>query len=281
MAAQREPDIIRRSLAEVVGTFLLVFIGAGVGTSLTAFFGLAGAKIGPGGLLIVALAHGLALLLAVYAIGKVSGAHVNPAVSIALASVGKLSPTDAIYYIVSQLVGATLGALGILVVFGIDPALKAGLGATTFTTPGVQPLQAAGVEAFGAFILVLAIVSTAADKRSPVGWAGLVIGFALTAAILVAGTATGASVNPARTFGPDMVLTIFGKDGHWSQYWVYIAGPIVGGVVAAWLYRLIAQPERAEQVERQATTSKPAAQTTTSKPAATTGARSTAGARKR
>lgn len=265
MASQSEPTIIRRSLAEGVGTFLLVFIGAGAGTSVGAFF--KDKAITPPELILVALAHGLALLLAVYAIGKVSGAHVNPAVSIALASVGKLEWVDAIYYIVSQIIGATLGALAILVVFGKDTALTAGLGATTFNAVWTQPLQAAGIEALGAFILVLAIVSTAGDKRSPAGWAGLVIGFALMAAILVVGTATGASVNPARTFGPDVVLSIFGKDGHWNQYWVYVVGPIVGGVVAAWGYRLIAQPNLAERTERQAV-SKPVTATpaTTSKP---------------
>jgi glycerol uptake facilitator protein len=221
--------------------------GAGTGTSVNSLLKGSGAS----GLLLVALAHGLALLVAVYVIGKVSGAHVNPAVSIALASVGKLAWLDAVYYIVSQLIGATLGALGILVVFGKDQALTAGLGATTFNA-SVNQFQAAGIEALGAFILVLAIVGTAADKRSPAGWAGLVIGFALAAAIMVAGPATGASVNPARTFGPDVVLSIFGKDGHWNQYWVYVAGPVVGGLAAAWLYRFIARPDEAEKAERQA-----------------------------
>jgi glycerol uptake facilitator protein len=277
MAAQREPSIVQRSAAEVVGTFLLVFIGAGAATSLLTVFGEVFAQGGPGGLLLVALAHGLALLLAVYAIGKVSGAHVNPAVSIALASVGKLAWVDAIFYIIAQLIGATLGALGVLVVFGRDQALAAGVGATTFNPVVTHPIQAAAIEAFGAFILVLAIVSTAADKRSPAGWAGLVIGFALAAAIMVAGMVTGASVNPARTFGPDIVLSFFGKDGHWSQYWVYVAGPIVGGLVAAWAYRFIARPDLAERAERP-TTSKPAAQPATSKSAP---AKVGAGARRR
>ena len=96
MAVQRSPSIIQRSLAEVLGTFLLVFIGAGTGTSVNSVLkGNASS-----GLLLVALAHGLALLIAVYVIGKISGAHVNPAVSIALASVGKLAWLDAVYYIV-------------------------------------------------------------------------------------------------------------------------------------------------------------------------------------
>ncbi len=269
MAAQREPSIIQRSLAEVLGTFLLVFIGAGTGTSVSSL--LKGNA--SGGLLLVALAHGLALLLAVYVVGKISGAHVNPAVSIALLSVGKLAWVDAIYYIISQLIGATLGALGILVVFGRSGALAAGLGATTYGS-STNFVQAAAIEAFGAFILVLAIMGTAVDKRAPAGWAGLAIGFALAAAIIVLGPTTGASVNPARTFGPDIVLTLFGKNGHWDQYLVYVIGPIVGGIVAAWLYKLIARPEEAERVERQAAaksgalpSAKPAAATPAAKPA--------------
>ena len=167
MAVQRSPSILQRSLAEVLGTFLLVFIGAGTGTSVNSVL-----KGNPSsGLLLVALAHGLALLVAFYVIGKVSGAHVNPAVSIALLSVRKLAWRDAIWYIVAQLFGAFLGALAILLVFGKDQALTAGLGATTYGA-SVNQFQAAGVEALGAFILVLAIVGTAADKRSPAGWAG-------------------------------------------------------------------------------------------------------------
>src|ERR1051326_5711426 len=231
MAAQSEPGIIQRSMAEVVGTFLLVFIGAGTATSLTLLLQSGTAA----GSLSVALAHGLALLVAIYIIGKISGAHVNPAVTIALVSVGKMNWVDGIYYVVSQLIGATLGALAILALNVPNLALSTGLGAPGFAS-SIQPLQAAAVEALGAFILVLAVVSTAGDKRSPAGWAGLVIGFALTAGILVTGATTGGALNPARAFGPDLVLTLFGKSANWGQYWVYAVGPIVGGLVAAWLY---------------------------------------------
>ncbi len=272
MAAQREPSIIQRSLAELVGTFLLIFIGAGAGTSLGAVFHLND----PGGLVLVALAHGLALLLGVYAFGRISGTYVNPAMTIAAVSIGKLNWVDGIYYIVSELIGGTLGALGVLVVFGRTQALAAGVGATTFNPVVTHPIQAAGIEALGAFILMLGIVCTALDKRSPAGWAGLVIGFSLTAAIMVAGPATGASVNPARTFGPDIVLTLFGGKQNlpggatiWGEYWVYVVGPIVGAVAAAWLYRFIARPDEAERAERQ-TASKPATTTPTTTAKTTT-----------
>ncbi len=279
MAAQREPSIVQRALAEVVGTFLLVFLGAGAGTLIAVNFAQ---DKSASGLLIVALAHGLALLIAVYTIGKISGAHVNPAVSIALASVGKLKWMDAIWYIVAQLVGATLGALGVLLVIGREAGLAAGVGATFFKA-STNPVQAAAIEALGAFVLVLAIVGTAVDKRAPAGWAGLVIGLALAAPILFLGPITGASLNPARTFGPDIVMTLFtGKasvaavaGSLWGQYWVYIVGPIVGGVAAAWLYRFIARPDESERVER------PAAKPAAAKPATQPPVAAKAGAKRR
>ncbi len=251
MAAQPKPTLTQRLLAEGIGTFLLVFIGAGTGTAVGILNNLVAAENGGvkavadapsmGNLLIVALAHGLALLVAIYTIGKISGAHVNPAVTIGLWAVRKIALIDAIWYIVAQLVGATLAALAIVAVFGHTQAIPAGLGATTYTnsTPVIRALAA---EAGGAFILVFAIMGVAVDKRVPEGWAGLVIGFALAAAIMVFGTVSGASVNPARTFGPDLVLSIFKGANHWGQYLVYVIGPIVGGVVAALVYNFVARP---------------------------------------
>lgn len=251
MAAQPKPTLTQRLLAEGIGTFLLVFIGAGTGTAVGILNNLVAAENGGvkavadapsmGNLLIVALAHGLALLVAIYTIGKISGAHVNPAVTIGLWAVRKIALIDAIWYIVAQLVGATLAALAIVAVFGHTQAIPAGLGATTYTnsTPVIRALAA---EAGGAFILVFAIMGVAVDKRVPEGWAGLVIGFALAAAIMVFGTVSGASVNPARTFGPDLVLSIFKGANHWGQYWVYVIGPVAGGVVAALVYNFVARP---------------------------------------
>src|SRR5947209_81963 len=123
MAAQPKPSLTQRLVAEAVGTLLLVFIGAGTGTAVGILNKLLASEnngvkaivdaSNMGNLLIIALAHGLALLIAIYTIGKVSGAHVNPAVTIGLASVGKISWPDALRYIIAQLVGATLGALAI------------------------------------------------------------------------------------------------------------------------------------------------------------------------
>jgi glycerol uptake facilitator protein len=252
MAAQPKPPLMQRLLAEAMGTFLLVFIGAGTGTAVGILTNLLakennGVKAiadapNMGNLLIVALAHGLALLVAVYTMGKISGAYVNPAMTIGLLAVRKISLRDAAWYIVAQLIGATLAALAIVAVFGHTQAIPAGLGATTYadSTPAIRALAA---EAGGAFILMFAIIGAAIDKRVPEGWAGLVIGFALAAAVMVCGSVSGASVNPARTFGPDLVLVIFKGTNYFGQYWVYVVGPVAGAVVAALLYNFIARPD--------------------------------------
>jgi glycerol uptake facilitator protein len=270
MAAQPKPTLTQRLFAEGIGTFLLVFIGAGTGTAVSILSRLLTTENNGvqaiadvpnvGNLLIVALAHGLALLIAVYTIGKISGAHVNPAVTIGLASVRKISWMDAVWYSVAQIVGATLGALAIVAVFGHTQAIPAGLGATTYAN-STPALRAVAAEAGGAFILVFAIMGVAVDKRVPDGWAGLVIGFALAAAIMVCGTVSGASVNPARTFGPDLVLTFFGGANHWGQYLVYVIGPVAGGVVAALVYNFVARPDEVTtRPERPAAAVKPSGQ---------------------
>jgi glycerol uptake facilitator protein len=281
MAAQPKPTLTQRLLAEAMGTFLLVFIGAGTGTAVGIFNNFLAAESGIkavadapgiGNLLIIALAHGLALLVAVYTMGKISGALVNPAVTIGLASVKKISWMDAAYYIVAQLVGATLAALAIVAVFGHTQAIPADLGATTYanSTPAIRAVAA---EAGGAFILTFAIMGTAVDKRVPEGWAGLVIGFALAAAVMVCGSVSGASVNPARTFGPDLILVIFKGANHFGQYWVYVVGPVAGGVVAALLYNFIARPDDVVvKTERPATPAKASGQVG-AKPAAKAGSK--------
>jgi glycerol uptake facilitator protein len=262
-----------------VGTLLLVFIGAGTGTAVGILNQLVTAENNGvkaiadapnmGNLLIIALAHGLALLIAVYTIGKISGAHVNPAVTIGLLAVRKISLMDAALYIVAQLFGAFLGALAIVAVFGHTQAIPAGLGATTYanTTPAIRAVAA---EAGGAFILVFAIMGTVVDKRVPEGWAGLVIGFALAAAIMVCGTVSGASVNPARTFGPDLVLTFFKGANYWGQYLVFVIGPVVGGLVAALFYNFLARPDDVViKTERPATPAKTSGQVGAKVPAKT------------
>jgi glycerol uptake facilitator protein len=219
--------LVRRLLAELAGTAILCLFGIGAAVSVAA------ADAGEPGLLIVALAHGLALAVAIYAFGSVSGGHYNPTVTVALAARGRFPWREVPAYLVAQLAGGILGAALVYAAYA-DTATAAGLGATTFGT-GVGYLQALVAEAIGAFILVTAVFALAVASDAPKGVHGIGIGLALATQIMVFGPLTGASVNLARTLGPDTVLSLAGQSAAWSQLLVYVIGPLVGGVVAAFL----------------------------------------------
>jgi glycerol uptake facilitator protein len=232
---------MERFASELLGTFLLVFIGAGAASSAALLIHSKSDLPTIAGLLLVALAHGLALFIIIMIVGKVSGAHVNPAVTIGLASIGRFPWEDVVAYVVAQIVGAVAGALAILIVYGKLAATVGHLGAPALAT-NTNMLQGVLIEGLGAFILVLTIVGSAADSRAPAGWAGLSIGMALAAIIMFLGPATGAAVNPARAFGPDLVNLIFGVSTDWVAFLVcYLIGPLLGGIGACWLYRYIAR----------------------------------------
>ncbi len=208
-------------VAEAVGTFALVFIGAGSVIAAR----LPGANFG---LLGIALAHGLVLAVVVSSTMHISGGHINPAVTFG-AWVGRvIDARTAIMYIAAQLLGAVVGAAFLTGVYPRGAAEAAMLGQTTLAS-GVTPLNGIFLEAVLTFFLVFAVFGTAVDQRAPRlgGWA---IGLVLTFDILAGGALTGASMNPARTFGPALV------GGYWSNHIVYWVGPIVGGIVAAGLY---------------------------------------------
>jgi glycerol uptake facilitator protein len=240
-----QPSLVERFLAELVGAFLLVFVGAGAAT-VTAL-ALHSAKATPtmADLLLIALAHGLVLFVIVLVFGRISGAHVNPAITLALASIGRFPWEEVFAYVVGQFIGAVLGALAIMAAYGKLAATVGLLGRPSLATNTNIP-QGMAVEALGAFILVLAVVATAIDSRAPVGWAGLTIGLALASAIMLLGPATGASVNPAHAFGPDLVSVLFGAAPvDWTAYVLcYLIGPIIGGVVAVWLYAYVSHLPR-------------------------------------
>ncbi len=205
-------------LAEAIGTFILVFIGAGavVVDSLSN---------GAVGLVGIAFAHGLALMSIIYSIGAISGAHVNPAVTISLWMAKKIETTKALGYIVSQLVGASLAGFLLLAIFGN----AANLGAPAVAS-AISPWTAVLVEAVLTFFLVWTVFGVAVDKRGSPHHAGLAIGLVLTFDILFGGLLTGAAVNPARAFGPAFA------SGFWTLQYVYWVGPILGGLIAALLY---------------------------------------------
>ena len=235
------------ALAELIGTFTLVFVGAGAGA-------VAG---GPGGsgLIGVAMAHGIALMVVIYAWSAVSGGHANPAVTFGLAVAGKISWERALWYWVGQFLGAALAAY--LLLYLIGPL--SGLGATTgplSVGPTANPFKAIIVEAVLTFFLVIAVYGTAVSGRNG-NAAGAAIGLVLAMDILMGGPLTGASMNPARSFGPALALADF------SYLWIYLVGPLAGGAIAGLLYSQVFPAAAAAAAARPAvalgTSSAPAA----------------------
>jgi glycerol uptake facilitator protein len=236
----RTPTVVERAVAEALGTFILVFIGSGAATLSGLLPHIGHFPATAAELVMVALGLGFALFIAIMIVGRVSGAHVNPAVTIGLAVTGNFDWAEVLPYIVAQVVGAIIGALGIAIMYGKLASTVGHLGAPSLST-NTSILQGIIGEAVGAAILMLAIVATAVDKRAPAGWAGLVIGLTLAGVILVIGPATGASVNPARAFGPDLVNVFFGTSVNWGDFILcYTIGPIIGMVGAAFLYQYVA-----------------------------------------
>jgi glycerol uptake facilitator protein len=234
--ATRVPTLLERGGAEALGTFILVFVGSGTAAVANLLFLQPRFATLQGNLLLVALGLGLALFIGIMAFGKISGGHFNPAVTLGLASIGHFAWADVPAYLIGQVVGAIVGALGIALIYGKAFAKLTGLGAPTLGL-SIGNGQGLIIEALGTAILMLAIMGTAADSRSPIGWAGLTIGLTLAAVILFIGTATGGSVNPARALGPDVVATFFGYQVNWGTYIVtYLIGPIIGAILAAFVY---------------------------------------------
>ena len=217
-------DLLKRSIAECIGTLILVFIGCGTVCVLG------------GDLLGIAAAFGLAVTIMIYTIGSVSGCHINPAVSIALCAAKKFPVKDTAAYCTAQFIGASLGAGLIILVMGMDALTSGGLGMTA-PAVGISVFQAVLAEFIGTFILMMVIMGVAVDRRAVSGFAGLAIGASVLAVILVIGKISGGSINPARTFGPDLMALIFsGSDALWTTFPIYVIGPVLGAVCAALLY---------------------------------------------
>jgi glycerol uptake facilitator protein len=243
-SANHTPTIAQRCLAEALGTFVLVFIGSGAATLSTLLPHTGHFPATAAELLLVALGLGFALFISVMMFGRISGAHVNPAVTIGLASTGNFAWADVVPYLFAQVVGAIIGALGIAIIYGKLASTVGHLGAPSLSAP-TSIWQGFLAEAVGAAILMTAVFATAVDTRAPSGWAGLVIGLTLGAAILFLGPATGGSLNPARAFGPDLVDVFLGTSVNWVQFLVcYTIGPFVGMIGAAFLYRYLADMVR-------------------------------------
>lgn len=212
-------------IAELVGTFAFVFIGAGsiCSDSLTS---------GGVGLLGVALAHAVVLSIMISACMYISGGHLNPAVTIAIWSLRKISGKTALGYIIFQLLGAIIAAVLLVIIYPKDAWEPVFLG-TPVLGPNITFALGVLVEAILTFFLIFAVLGTAVDPKGPRQLSGFGIGLVLLFDILMGGPLTGAAMNPARAFGPALI------SGGWSAHLVYWLGPIIGSLLAVFVYSYI------------------------------------------
>jgi aquaporin Z len=213
-------DALRRCVAESIGAFTLIFAGAGA-----IMLG------GSAGLVGIALAHGLAIAVMVSAVGHISGGHFNPAITLGFLVTRRMQPLLAVGYWIAQFGGAALAALLLKWIFPTVAVNGAKLGAPLLSDQ-VGAGRGVVLEMILTFFLVWVVFATAADPRGTFkAIAGLAIGLTITMDILVGGPLTGAAMNPARAFGPDLVQNV------WADAWIWYVGPVVGGAAAALLYQ--------------------------------------------
>jgi len=217
------PGLLRRALAEGLAAFALVFAGCGAIVTDSVRDGVLGATG-------VAAVFGLVIMVMIYATGHLSGAHINPAVTIAFTLTRHFPPRDALAYVVAQLVGASAGALVLLAAWSAKPAA---LGATV---PSAASGTALLYEFFMSALLMFVIVAVATDTRAVGAAAAIAIGGTVALDALFGGPLTGASMNPARSFGPALAA------GEWTDFWIYIVGPIGGATLGAGAYQVIRTP---------------------------------------
>jgi MIP family channel proteins len=223
---QLERNLARAVTAEAVGTFVLVLAITSAAVAAALSRAVAGT---PYGSLAVPVAGGLALAIGVAGIGHISGAHLNPAVTLGLAINRRFPGAYAPGYVIAQFAGAVAAAAVTWGLYGDQARAIAGLGATV-PAAGVSAGRVLAAEAIVTFVLVLVVVAVATDTRVPRGIAAMAIGAALAVAVVISGPVSGAGVNPARAIGP-MILA-----GQFSDWWAYLAAPVAGGVVAVALY---------------------------------------------
>jgi MIP family channel proteins len=219
------PGLLRRSVAEGLAAFALVFAGCGAVVTNATHQGALGA-VG------VSLVFGLVIMVMIYATGHLSGAHINPAVTIAFTITRHFPGRDAIAYIGAQLLGATAGALLLLAAWSSKPAH---LGTTL---PSVGTGTALVYEIVLTAFLMFVIIAVATDTRAVGAAAAIAIGGTVGLDALFGGPITGASMNPARSFGPALA------SGTWNHFWIYIVGPVIGAALGAFAYQFI-RDERA------------------------------------
>ncbi|MGB9176288.1 MAG: aquaporin Z [Methanoregula sp.] len=227
---------MQKYLAELIGTFVLVFFGTGAAVVSGKILG----DLGTIGVLGIALAFGIAVLVMVYAIGAISGCHINPAITVAMLVNGKIGSKDAVLYIVVQCIGAIIASALLLAIMTGNPAYNLatnGLGQNGYGAGylgGYSLVSAFLAETILTFIFLMVIFG-ATSKAAPAGFAGIAIGLSLTAIHLVGIPITGTSVNPARSLGPALIV----GGTALAQLWLFIVAPIIGAVLAAFVWKYL------------------------------------------
>ena len=214
------PDLARRALAELLAAFALVFAGCGAIITDAERDGVLG-TVG------IALVFGLIIMTMIYATGHLSGAHINPAVTIAFTLTRHFDVRDAVVYVAAQVAGATAAALALYAIWTDKPA---DLGATV---PSIGSGSALVYEVVMTGILMFVIMAVATDTRAVGGAAAIAIGAVIGLDALFGGPLTGASMNPARSLGPAVV------SGEWKAFWVYLVGPVAGAIAGALAYQFV------------------------------------------
>lgn len=223
-------NLSQKLTAEFLGTFALIFFGAG---AVCVDFQLRSNSTGGIGLLAIALAHGITIAILASALGHISGAHFNPAVTIGYWVTKRVNTLDALSYWGAQLLGATAAAFLLKVVIPAETWRTCALG-TPMLLPDFPRWGGLTLEAVSTFFLVLVVFATAVDERGTFGsTGGFAIGLTYTLGILVAGPYTGGALNPARAFGPAFASS------HWLNQGVYWIGPLIGGFLAGLLYESV------------------------------------------
>ena len=227
-------DAWRAAAVELLATFIFVFIAAGVVVSLGIILGTGGV-LTAGNLVAIALANGMTIAMLVASTARISGGHFNPAVTFSIVLTRKMGAAKGGMYVVAQLSGAILGAF---LLKAIIPDAQEGVLGSHALGVGISGGAGLVTEMVLTFILVFVIFATAIDRRGPGNLAPLAIGMAVAVGLFVGVPLTGASMNPARTFGPALAA------GEWADHWVYWIGPLAGGAIAALVYEHIFLRER-------------------------------------
>lgn len=214
-------ELIRRSAAELIGTFALVTAGCGA----IIVNSQSGALTHVG----IALTFGLIITVMIAATGHISGAHFNPAVTIAFAVTRHFPWREVVFYVVAQILGAVFGTLTLKFLFGDVLQMS-------MTLPSGSVQQSFGLEVLLTAVLMFVIISVATDTRAVGTPAALAIGFTVALDAMWGGPISGASMNPARSFGPALIA------GHWEYQWLYWLAPLIGAVIGAGLYQFLREP---------------------------------------